>query len=175
MNKKSERMPLEELQQTSEFLRLTPKQKLFVQTFVASGLLDGDYDAIAAIQTAYQCKNFESARTMSYRMLQTPSIIEVLNLHFRRSPTEQFLVDVDRAVRNRHVSIAQIQAMRLKAEVQGILTRLPNKTSADNLIPNDVREDAKVARKKHREKENAGKPGPKPRKSDYELEAESLI
>jgi len=119
------RMPLDELEKTHEFQRLTPKQKMFVQTYVGGGSIDGNYDAVAAINTAYTCKSNEVARIMSYSLLANINVVAVLNRHFGNEPIDSFLATLDRAVRNKHLTIAQLGALRLQCEVMGFSTKLP--------------------------------------------------
>ena len=48
----STRLLVKDLMATEEYQRLTPKQRLFVATYCEGGLLDGNYDSIAATRTA---------------------------------------------------------------------------------------------------------------------------
>jgi phage terminase small subunit len=121
MDKK--KMSLAELETTVEFQRLTPKQQLWVATYISAGLL-GHYDTEAATLAAYKCKSRESARVMGYSMAQNPRVIDVLNLHFGRDATQAFLEDVNRAIRNRKLTVAQMEAMMLKSRILGIGTAL---------------------------------------------------
>ena len=125
MNDVSERMTLAELEQTREYQRLTPKQRLFVATYCESGRADGRYDPVAAVKTAYECLKPNSARVMSYWLLSNIRIIAVLNLHFKAKPIDEFLVTIDRAINNNRLTIAQIQALKLKCEVMGLANQLP--------------------------------------------------
>src|ERR1700676_2408513 len=119
------RMSVDELRMTPEFQRLTQKQQLFVATYCGAGLLDGTYDPIAATRTAYQCKSAEVARVMSYPLMQNIRIIAVLNRNFNAEPIEDFLVQVDRAIQNKKLTVAQLQALKLKGDILGFTTRLP--------------------------------------------------
>jgi hypothetical protein len=125
MSETSTRLPLVELEKTQEYQRLTPKQQLFVATYCEGGLATGTYDPIAATRTAYECKSMEVARIMSYSLMQNIRIIAVLNRHFQTEPIEAFMVTLDRAINNKKLTVAQIQALRLKCEIMGFGTRLP--------------------------------------------------
>lgn len=139
------RISVDDLKQTPEFQRLTQKQRLFIIAYCDGGLFNGNYDPIAATRTAYQCKSPEVARIMSYSLMQNIRIIAVLNIHFNTSPTEEMLVAVDRAIHNRRLTIAQIQALRLKCDLLGLATRsIPNTTG---VIPPGVLEETRAARK----------------------------
>jgi hypothetical protein len=144
------RMPLEELKQTPEYRRLTGKQQMFIETYVAGGLLTGHYDPIEAVLTAYVCKSRETARTMSYAVTQNIRVIAVLNRHFNTAPVEDFLVLLDRAINNKHLSIAQLQALRLKCDILGFANRLPTENAPTGVIPKDVLEATEAARKAQR-------------------------
>jgi len=149
---KSKRLTLEELQMTPEYQRLTRKQQLFVATYVAGGLLDGQYDAVEATRTAYKCKTVENARVMSYSLLQNIHIVEVLNRHFNVEPIEEFLRTLDRAIQNKKLTQAQISALYLKARILGFDSKLPGKKSLTGVIA-DVVEGSK---KKKKDQEPAG-------------------
>jgi hypothetical protein len=122
---KSTRMPLIELEKTQEYQRLTPKQQLFVATYCEGGLATGVYDPIAATRTAYECKSVEVARIMSYSLMQNIRIVAVLNRHFGTEPIEAFVVMLDRAIYNKKLTVAQVQALRLKADILGYRNSLP--------------------------------------------------
>lgn len=119
----NKKMSMADLEITVEFQRLTEKQQLFIATYISAGLL-GHYDAEAAVLAAYKCKSRESARVMSYSMMQNPRVIDVLNLHFGKNATEAFFEDVNRAIRNRKLTVAQMEAMKLKSKMLGIGTAL---------------------------------------------------
>jgi len=116
-----------ELEKLPECQHLTKKQKLFVAEYCESGLVTGNYDPVAATQTAYECKTPEVARIMSYALMSSVKIIAVLNRHFGTEPIEQFMVTLDRAITNKKLTMAQILALRLKAEIQGFTSRLPDR------------------------------------------------
>lgn len=119
------KMPLEDVQKTPEYARLTPKQRLWVSTYIQDGMEHGDYNPIHATKTAFACKTEDGARIFSYSVLANIHVIEVLNLHFRLEPIEAFIKLIDRAISNKKITHAQVQALRLKCELQGILNRLP--------------------------------------------------
>ena len=146
MGDTSKKLTVEQIQETQEYLRLTQKQQLFVATYCGGGLLDGNYDAVAATRTAYQCKSMEVARIMSYSLLQNIRIIEVLNRHFGVTPIEEFLVQVNRAINNRNLTQAQMDALKLKSDILGYANRIPNHQSFAT-IPTDVLEESRKARK----------------------------
>lgn len=115
----SERLTLDQLRKTSEFLRLTSKQQLWISTYVENA-----YDPIFATQTAYHCKNAESARIMSYGLMANPKIIAALNAHFNLDPRAEFLRELDRAIVDKKFTPAQFKALQLKAQVLGYIKQV---------------------------------------------------
>lgn len=163
------KLSLAELEQTQEYQQLTPKQKLFVATYCAGGLESGIYDPISAIQIAYKCKNAESARVMSYAMMSNIRIIAALNRHFNTEPIEQFIVEVDRAIHNKKVSLAQVQALKLKADLLGFAARLPGvNNTATGIIPPTVLAASKETRKSKRKRIERKPASPPPPTSSSE-------
>lgn len=116
----SERIPIEKLEETEEFKSLTPKQKLFVQTYIAS-----NYDRVVSIQTAFGCKNEKSARCFSYAVLKHPKIIAVMNIHFGTDPREEWLRMLERAAMRKDISATQLLAIKILGEAKGFLSSIP--------------------------------------------------
>lgn len=145
------KLTLDEVQQTQEYAILTPKQQLFVASYIQGGMQTGIYDPVSAVQLSYHCENPESARVMSYAMMNNIRIIEALNRHFNSEPIESFLKEVSRAIRNKKLSVSQVQALKLKADLLGFAARLPGASHQSiNTIPKDVIAASKAARKAKR-------------------------
>ena len=142
----SERMPLEELEQTPEYQVLTPKQRLFVATFIQSGE-DHQYDAAYATSVAYDCKNRNSARVMSYSMLGNIRVIAALDRHFNRQPLVSFLMVLDRAIQNKHLKQSQLHALRLKADLIGLQSGMPVPGRTVKDVLDEVREEGRKIQK----------------------------
>jgi hypothetical protein len=119
------RLTYDELKKTPEYQKLTRKQQLFVATYCAGGLADGVYDAVNAAALAYKCRTREIARVMSYSLMANIKIVAVINRHFNAGPTAEFLETLDRAIRNKKLTMAQVTALRLKCDILGIKTALP--------------------------------------------------
>jgi len=148
-----ETMRLEELQQTPEYLALTDKQKLFVATYVQT-CIDGKPDPVHAVTIAYECKTRNNARVMSYPMLSNIRIVAALNRYFNRQPLEAFLMVLDRAIQNKHLTVAQLQALRLKCELLGLSSRMPAAgRTVKNVIEDLQAEERKVKRIGRKERE----------------------
>ena len=98
---------------------------MFIQTYCCGGAVDGNYDAVSATNAAYQCKSDEVARVMSYSLLANINIVAVLNRHFGTEPIDAFLESLDRAVRNKKLTLAQLGALQLQCEVMGFGTTIP--------------------------------------------------
>ena len=149
----NKRLTLAEVKDTQEYSILTGKQQLFAETYIASGIGTGTYDPIAATLLAYTCKSKENARVMSYALMANIRIVAVLNRHFNREPLEAFLIQVDRAIQNKKLSVAQMNALKLKADILGYGARLPGTDrNATDAIPPDVRAASKAAKKAARKK-----------------------
>lgn len=112
------RMSVDELTKTREFQFLTAKQKLFIETYLQCGLDTGTYDPVTAVRTAFNCKSYEVARVMSYRLMANISIILVLNLYFGSSPDEAFCAILERAIRKGGITPAQASILNLYAEMR---------------------------------------------------------
>jgi hypothetical protein len=159
MHEQPPRLSLEELQTTLEYQKLTQKQQLFVATYCAGGLLDGNYDHVAATRTAYECKSLEVARIMSYALMANIRIVAVLNRHFNATPIEEFIVMLDRAIRNRKLTTAQLLALKLKGDVMGFTSRLPGTANMPlGFIPPAIREDTLQRQKAKKQAAKDAKP-----------------
>ena len=149
MSEPKTRMPLSEIRLTPEYQKLTPKQQLFVAAYVDGGLLDGHYDPIAATRTAYECKTPEVARIMSYSLMANIRIVAVLNRHFQTEPIEEFMVMLDRAINNKKLTVAQLNALKLKCDILGFANHIPTQAPMHAGLQ-EAQEDAKTARKSKR-------------------------
>jgi len=153
MNDKSTRLTLAQIKDTQEYSVLTGKQQLFVETYVQSGLDTGVYDPIMATLTAYKCKSREVARIMSYSLIANIRIVAILNRHFNKEPLAEFVEQIDRAIRNKKLTVAQMQALKLKGDVLGYTTRLPSTNNFPlGTIPADVVAATEASRKAKRQK-----------------------
>jgi len=115
----TERTSLSEIEKTPEYKKLRRKQKLFVATYIQSGIDTGTYDATGSVLASYACADWETARRMSYGLLKNVKIAEVLNLHFSLTPRERFIASLNRAIRNKKLTMAQFRALQQKAESLG--------------------------------------------------------
>jgi hypothetical protein len=114
------RMSAYALAQTQEFSHLSPKMARFVLAYVQT-LIDTDTaDPLAAVKAAYSCGSEESARTLGYELLANPKVILVLNIFFGVTPSEAFLKQVERAIYNPNLRVAQIDALKLYCDAHGI-------------------------------------------------------
>lgn len=107
-------MPLELLRLTPEWKKATERQQLMVESYIASG-----GDKVFAVMSAYRVKDRETARKMQYDSFSRPAVVAILNLYHRVTPRDAFLRDVERAVRNRKLTVAQIRALELQARLNG--------------------------------------------------------
>ena len=158
----SSRLTLEQIKGTQEYSILTGKQQMFAETYIKSGIDTGTYDPIFATMQAYKCKSRENARVMSYSLMANIRIVAVLNRHFNREPIEAFLIQIDHAIRNKKLTIAQLSALKLKGDILGYTSRLPGTSGLPTgVIPPDVIEADKAARKAKRKKPEKAERAPK--------------
>ncbi|MFZ3374520.1 MAG: hypothetical protein WA183_03100 [Chthoniobacterales bacterium] len=136
------RLTLAELQATDCYTELTPRQKVLVDTFVTSG-----GDRLLATQTAYKTASGEVARVMAYRAFATPRVIAALAAYFQSEPLEDFKAEVRRAYRSRKLTIAQVRAMELHADMNGWASAsLPSVHGRDTRLPEPDQETPKTSK-----------------------------
>src|SRR5258708_19771521 len=99
---------------------------------------------------------------MSSSLMSNIRIIAVLNRHFNREPIEEFLIQIDRAIQNKKLSVAQLNALKLKADILGYTTRLPGTTNFPlGTIPPDLQKNLDADPKPKRPQPSRP-PNPKP-------------
>jgi hypothetical protein len=122
-----ERLSLDQLHATQVYSDLTPRQKILVETFIGS-----NGDRVAAVKAAYTTKSGEVARVMAYEAFASPRVIAALAAYFQSDPLEDFKAELRKAYRNKRLSIAQFNALKLHAEVCGWTSdSLPDKNDID--------------------------------------------
>ena len=164
----SKRMSMEELRTTREYAHLTERQKMFIETYCSAGLVDGHYDAVVATLLAYRCKDEEVARIMSYSLMANIRIIAALNRHFGETPVESFLKQLERAISNKKLTIAQLQALRLYSDVMGFASSIPRGNfGVNDLAPRPAA--APVVSKTKKPKKTPVKTLPSPAISPYDF------
>jgi len=97
-NQITQRMSLAELKSRAEWQILTDKQKFFVQSYIASGIDTGTYDAQFAVQSAYDTSG-KTAVILSYELLANRKIKQVLDLHFGHTEMDSLLADLAKAIK----------------------------------------------------------------------------
>lgn len=154
------------MKEKPEFRRLTQQQQNFLENYILGGERDGHFDQVAATLSAYTCANRKSARVLSYNILSSLKVLEVLNIYFSIGPVENFLKILDRAVHNRRLTTAQVEALKLKAEVLGLhgtptnpnRRRYPGKDRAVGDIPPDIEAAVQESKKSGRKKRESKAP-----------------
>jgi hypothetical protein len=121
-------MPLDELAATIEFAHLSPKMANWVRAYVKNYIDSGKLDPTTATKAAYDCRSDETARTFGYQLIGNPKIILALNRFFGNSPEQAFLKEVERAIYNRKLTVAQVRALELLCRVNGWANGLPRST-----------------------------------------------
>jgi hypothetical protein len=165
MSDPKKRLTLEELEATEEYLRLTPKQRMFVATYCTGGRDTGNYDPVSATLTAYKCKSPEVARIMSYSVMANIRIVAALNRYFAKEPIEEFLLLLDRAINNKKLTMAQLGALKLRCDVLGLVNRLPS--NAKVLRPNVLADAQEKPPKNITPKVNT--PSKKPKETNFKF------
>jgi hypothetical protein len=108
------RMTIEELRQQECYLGLRPKQRMFIEGWIASG-----GDRVFSTSSAYDCKHADVARAFRYEVLSSPAVIACLAAFYQDDPLREFKDQVSRAVRNNRLTTAQIRALELMARLNG--------------------------------------------------------
>lgn len=106
---------IDELKTQRCFLDLTERQKLLIESFIVSG-----GDRLFATKSAYDVANHETARILSYEMFGNPNITNALNVFFGRSTFEILKREADRLCRKKSKTVAEVEAFRLKCQLNGI-------------------------------------------------------
>jgi hypothetical protein len=116
-----------EFHESREYLALTAKQRVWIDSFIAS------QDAALATRTAYQSESTSYSKLFTYKMEANSRIQAALNLFFGRSPREVFLQELEKDIRRSPKgSIARIQAQNLYARMAfGDETENPSVPSAE--------------------------------------------
>lgn len=97
----TKRMPLSELESSMEYLKLSPKMRVFVSSYIGTFLMSGNLEPTFAAHQAYDCKDDESARPQGHRLMQNQKIKDCLKVYFDygKSEREKDLEQVEIAIR----------------------------------------------------------------------------
>jgi hypothetical protein len=108
------RLTLDQLRETQVFMTMSIKQKRFIEAFISNG-----GDRIAAVETAYDTKDRKNARILSYQVFSSLNVIACLAAYYQDKPLDLFKAEVLRAYRSRKLTVAQVYALRLLADING--------------------------------------------------------
>ena len=108
---------LAELHNQRCYLDLNPRQQKMVDTFIET---EGDKTE-AVIRAGYHFKNRENAHKHAHIYFARRAVKECLEFYKGFDEREQFIADLNNAMRNKHIRPAQIAALRLRAQVGGFL------------------------------------------------------
>jgi hypothetical protein len=97
-NQRSPRLPLAELATHPEWSALTVKQRMFLSSYIQSGLDTGIYDAEFAVRSSYNVDE-KNAVILSYELLANSKIRRVLDLHFGRTEFDSVLADLAKIIK----------------------------------------------------------------------------
>jgi hypothetical protein len=115
-----QRMSLYDLARTREFDSLSLKMQKFVLIYLRSLTPTGAADPLAAVKASYNCKSDQTARVLGFQLLGNPKIVLTLNRFFGVSPDAAFLAQVQKAIFNRKLTTAQINALELYSRIHGV-------------------------------------------------------
>ncbi len=90
-------MLLAEMATHAEWQVLTAKQRMFLSSYIQSGIDTGVYDAPFAVQSAYNTSD-KNAVILSYELLANRKVRRVLDLHFGRTETDSLQADLVKAI-----------------------------------------------------------------------------
>jgi hypothetical protein len=110
----NERLTLEQLHETQCFIGLTSKQKRLVEAFVES-----NGDKTASVLAAYAVKNARNAQILASQVFASPAVVACLATYYQDDPLESFKAEVRRAYHNKKLTVAQVRAMTLHADLNG--------------------------------------------------------
>jgi hypothetical protein len=85
---------VELVRQTLAYQKLTPKQKMLIETYIATG------DKLQATKSAYQNESDEAARLNSYTHFANPRIVAVLNFWLGKTEREIMIEAVEEHLRH---------------------------------------------------------------------------
>lgn len=108
---------LDELTERPEWKLLTAKQRLFVSSYLSSGMETGTYDPEFAARSAYDTST--NARILGYELLANPKIQAVVDLHFGPASREMFLNRLQRRIESGDLTVAQIEGIKILCAARG--------------------------------------------------------
>jgi hypothetical protein len=97
-NRFPSRLSLAELATHPQWFVLTAKQRMFLNSYIQSGLDTGVYDAEFAVRSSYNVDE-KNVKILSYELLAKSKIRQVLNLHFGRTELDAVLADLAKIIK----------------------------------------------------------------------------
>lgn len=113
-------MTIEQLSKTPEFRKLSPKQGLFLKTYIQSFLDLGEFDPKLATRSAYDTSQTEHARIFSYQLLKQKKVQAALRVwrNFGKSKRQIAIDDLETELNATPVgSAARRKLLALRAEL----------------------------------------------------------
>ncbi len=128
---RSKYMSLEAVALTPEYRTLNHSQQLFVLSYVNKGLVEGVYDAVAAMKASYG-PNIKTPKIRAYQILNNRHVRRVLDLHFHRSELDILLSDLRRATdKSLRLKMLTPEAVRALAAFEKFVKENAEKENAD--------------------------------------------
>ena len=114
----TEPMTEAEIRKLPSYLDLTEKQRALVLEFTKNG-----GDKVAAVIAVYAHKSANGARVASYAYFKNPRVRRCLDEVFRVTKKDQYIREIDEAVRNPKLAMAQVEALAAKGRLLGFLPK----------------------------------------------------
>lgn len=108
-------IPLDQLKETPEWIRLSNKQRAVMISYIENG-----YDKTAAINAHYNCGKPRTASTLVSMVFGNADVRAFLSRHFGETERERFAEEVRRVLNGKKISQQRLGALRILAKAQGI-------------------------------------------------------
>jgi hypothetical protein len=143
-NQLAPRMLLAEIATHAEWQVLTAKQRMFLSSYIQSGIDTGVYDAQFAVQSAYNTSD-KNAVILSYELLANRKVRRVLDLHFGRTETDSLQADLVKAISK---SLRKDPTAPLSETLRAAIKLYENQSSVKILKPKVQKQSKQSKRKK---------------------------
>jgi len=108
-------LTLEELKETMEWIRLSPKQRELVTLYIQN-----DYSKAGAVKTLYKCSTPQSFCTTINRVFGNAEVKAALSTYFKQSELDKFKEEVRQVLRGKRISPTRVAALRVLAKAHNV-------------------------------------------------------
>lgn len=158
-------LTIEELRRTQEYAALTPKMKVYIETYISSC-----GDSIAATHRAYDCNTKREEMIFAWALKRHPKILACIDIWSQKDPKEIWMESIKAATREGRPSVQRVSLLRMQGEAQGWIQptgKIKAETQKKNATIRLKRE-ARLA-KAQEKKEEKQKEKEKPEPEAYDL------